>query len=187
MSFLGTASSFSVHQLTSRCLILVVFLLLVHGQASPVQAHTEGPMQLAAAPAGPYKITVWTSPVPARIGELHVAVAVTLAEDASPVLDAEVSVILEPLGDGSPLSAPATTENSENKFLYEAIVVAEESGTYETIISIVGSDGVQGDASFELLIESDSGINWFLIASVIIILAALLYLGMKRRASKEVD
>jgi hypothetical protein len=144
-------------------------------------------MQLAAVQAGPYKITAWTSPDPARVGEVHVAVAVTLAEDASPVLDAEVSVILNPLGDGSPISAPATTDNSENKFLYEAIVLTEEGGTYETIISIVGSDGARGDASFELEIESESSINWFLVGSAIIILAALLYLVIKRRASKEVD
>jgi hypothetical protein len=144
-------------------------------------------MQLAAVPAGPYKVTAWTSPDPARVGEVHVAVAVTLAEDASPVLDAEVSVMLNPLGDGSPISAPATTDNSENKFLYEAILTTEEGGTYETIISILGSDGAHGDASFELEIESDSSVNWFLVSSAIIILAALLYLVVKRRASKEVD
>jgi hypothetical protein len=176
-----------VRLLTGNRLLALFLLFLAVSHPITVRAHTEGPMQLAAAPAGPYKITVWTSPDPARVGEVHVAVAVTLTEDASPVLDAEVSVILNPLGDGSPISAPATTDNSKNKFLYEAIVLTEEGGTYETIISIVGSDGARGDASFELEIESESSINWFFVGSAIIILAALLYLVMKRRASKEVD
>ena len=185
--FQGAVRNPVKHLLTSRCLLVVVLLVLTHSHNAPVQAHTEGQMQLAAAPAGPYKITVWTSPDPARVGEVHVAVAVTLADDASPVLDAEVSVLLNPLGDGSPISAPATTDKSENKFLYEAIVIVEEGGTYETIISIVGSDGARGEASFELEIESDSNGNWFLVVSAIIILAALLYFVMKRRASVEVD
>lgn len=185
--FQGAVRNPVKHLLTSRCLLVVVLLVLTHTHNAPVQAHTEGQMQLAAAPAGPYKITVWTSPDPARVGEVHVAVAVTLADDASPVLDAEVSVLLNPLGDGSPISAPATTDKSENKFLYEAIVIVEEGGTYETIISIVGSDGARGEASFELEIESDSNGNWFLVVSAIIILAALLYFAMKRRASEEVD
>ncbi len=184
---LGAVRNPVKHRLTSRCLQVVALLVFVLSHNAPVRAHTEGPMQLAAAPAGPYKITVWTSPDPARVGELHVAVAVTLADDASPVLDAEVSVLLNPLGDGSPISALATTDNSVNKFLYEAIVVSKERGTYETIISIVGSDGARGEASFELEIESDSNANWFLVISGIIILAALLYLVMKRRASEEVD
>ena len=147
-----------------------------------VGAHTEGPMQLASVPAGPFKITVWSSPDPAVVGEIHIALAVTLAEDASPVLDADVQVTFKPENEGPSISAQATTENSENKFLYEAVTEIIESGYYEVVISLDAAEGT-GEASFELEVESDSGINWYLIAAAVVIIVGLIYWGWRQRAA----
>lgn len=160
--------------------IACAMFILMAVIAGPVEAHTEGKMQLSAAPAGPYKITVWTSPDPATPDELHVALAVVLAEDASPVLDAEVSVELIPADGGPGLVETATTKGSENKFLYEAIFQPPNPGLYQVDIQVSGADGVTGNTSFDLEIVDDSGPNLLYLipaglglAAVILLLLAL--------------
>jgi hypothetical protein len=160
----------------SSILILWSALILMVVLTRPISAHTAGKMQLSAAPAGPYKMTVWTSPEPATLDELHVALAVVLAEDASPILDAEVIVQLVPV-DGSPvLKELATTEDSENKFLYEAIFDPPNPGFYQVDIQVIGSDGGTGDASFELEIVDNSGLNLLYIIPAGLGIAAVLLL-----------
>lgn len=163
-------------QIVWSALILMVFL------TRPVSAHTAGKMQLSAAPAGPYKMTVWTSPEPATLDELHVALAVVLAEDASPVLDAEVIVQLIPT-DGSPaLVEPATTEDSENKFLYEAIFEPPGPGLYQVDLQVTGIDGSTGNASFDLEIVDDSGLNLLYLIPAGLGLAAVILLFFALRS-----
>ena len=72
-------------------LLTLVILLIANNS---VFAHVEGKMQLSAADAGPYKVTAWTSPDPAEIGEIHVALSIFRADDASPILDADVNVTM---------------------------------------------------------------------------------------------
>lgn len=149
----------------------------------PAEAHTAGKMQLAAAPAGPYQMTVWTSPDPATVGDLHVALAVVLAEDASPVLDATVTVQLTPLDGGNLETEPATTDNSENKFLYEAIFEPAAAGLYQIDIQVSGVDGAVGDANFELEITDGSGFNWLYLipAGLGLAAVALLVYALRRQ------
>jgi hypothetical protein len=156
----------------------LILLLLLPGTAF---AHTEGVMQLASEPAGPYKLTVWTSPDPATTGEeLHVAMAVVLAEDASPVLEADIQVRLTPVDGGPVISGAATIENSENKFLHEAILQVETQGDYLVAISVTGADGGSGQASFPLAVEGGGGLNWTLIVLVAIVVAAVALLVVRR-------
>lgn len=139
-------------------------LLLTVLATGSAAAHTEGKMRLASEAAGPYKLTVWTSPEPASVGELHVAVAVVLAEDASPVLDAGVLVELAALGDsGQVISAQATAEDAANKFLREAILELTAAGPYMATVTVNGVDGATGSASFEFEVVEDGGPNWPLI------------------------
>jgi hypothetical protein len=116
-----------------------------------VEAHAGGKMQLASQDAGPFKLTVWTSPDPAQIGEVHVAAAVASAEDALPVLDAGVFIEMVPQsGPGARLSGEATTEDSVNQFLYEAIFDVDHEGFYQVTVTATGTDGRQGVVSFAL-------------------------------------
>lgn len=143
--------------------------------ARPLTAHTEGKLQLSAVPAGPYQLSVWTSPDPAIVDELHVALSIVLAEDASPVLDADVTIRLTNQDDGSTYTAAATTEESENKFLYEAILEPETQGVYEVTILVIGADDLQGGVSFSLEIVNDSGFNllWLIPIGLVIIAAGI--------------
>ncbi len=149
-------------------------------------AHTEGRMRLSAEEAGPYKLTVWTSPEPVEEGELHIALAVVLAEDASPVLDAAVTVSLSPENGGERLNEPATTEDSANKFLYEAVFDIAETGTYRVDIRIVGVDGSLGESSFNLEVSSGSSINWLYFIPVALVLGAiiLLFIALRGRSAE---
>jgi hypothetical protein len=143
-------------------------------------------MQLASAPAGPYKLTVWTSPEPANVGELHVAMAVVLAEDASPVFDADVFVELEALeGAAQKISAQATAEDVANKFLREAIFDLTTAGPYLATITVNGVDGATGSASFEIEIVEDNGLNWplILLGLVLAVGVALLIWRVQRARS----
>jgi hypothetical protein len=138
--------------------ITLILALLATG---PAAAHTEGKIQLASEAAGPYKLTVWTSPEPASVGELHVAVAAVLAEDASPVLDAGVLVELAALEDsGQVISAEATAEDAANKFLREAIFKLTAAGRYLATITVNGVDGATGSASFEFDVVENGGSRW---------------------------
>jgi len=162
--------------------VLAALLLLPLAAA----AHTEGVMQLAAEPAGPYDLTVWTSPDPVTTAEpLHVAIAVVMAEDAAPVLEAEVQVYLTPDDGGPVISGPATIENSDNKFLHEAILDVGSSGNYLVEISVQGADGGAGQVSFPLLVEGGGGLNWTLIIAVVAVAAVAVILVVRSRRNPE--
>jgi hypothetical protein len=162
--------------------VLAALLLLPLAAA----AHTEGVMQLAAVPAGPYDLTVWTSPDPVTTAEpLHVAIAVVMADDAAPVLEADVEVYLMPDDGGPAISGPATIENSDNKFLHEAILDVENSGNYLVEISVRGADGGAGQVSFPLLVESGGGPNWTLIIAAVIVVVGAGILVFRGRRNPE--
>jgi hypothetical protein len=148
---------------------------------TPVFAHSDGTMQLASAPAGPYKMTVWIWPDPARTGEVHISIALVLAEDASPVLDANVNVDMKSTSGDVALSAPATTENSENKFLYEVVMDVPKSGSYEITIASIGSDNSGGEVTFQLEVVSGKTINWLLLLPIAIVLAVVIYWLIRKR------
>jgi hypothetical protein len=154
-----------------------VVLLLISLPAGSAAAHTGGKMQLASEAAGPYKLTVWTSPEPASVGELHVAVAVVLAEDASPVLDAGVFVQLESLEDAAlTIAAEATAEDATNKFLREAIFELTSAGSYLATITINGVDGASGSATFDIQVAETAGLSWPLLLLGLILAAGVVVL-----------
>lgn len=171
------------HSLPVRPASLVIGLLIALSALLPrmATAHTEGVLQLAAEPAGPYMLTVWTSPDPATIGEdLHVAIAVVLAEDASPVLDADVLVRLTPDDGGPVVSGPATTEDSDNKFLHEAILDLNYGGDY--LVEIVVEDaGGSGAVSFPLQVEGAPVLNLPLILLTVGVVVIAVFLFRRYR------
>lgn len=171
----------------SPSMVIVVVLLILASIPDLTSAHTEGKMQLASAPAGPYKVTVWTSPEPARVGELHVAMAVVQAEDAAPVLDAKVLVKLQPVaGAGPALTSSATNDDATNKFLYEAILEPAEVGMYEVMVAVSGAGGESGEVSFELDLGPAEGFDLLYLIPIALGLAALaLFLIVRRPGSAD--
>ncbi|MFN2189258.1 MAG: hypothetical protein ACK2T3_10865 [Candidatus Promineifilaceae bacterium] len=158
-------------------LLIAAILLFV----LPASSHTEGKMQLSAEPAGPYKMTVFTSPDPAVTGEIHVAALIFFAEDASPVLDADVTVTLsQTSGSSSPMTIPANLGDSENKLLFEAIAEIKEPGLYTVIIEVDHADTGHGEAAFQMEVVDEGGFNWLYLIPVVIA-ATLVALWLVRR------
>jgi hypothetical protein len=161
--------------------VTVLFLILYAAVDSPALAHTEGKMQLSAEPAGPYKVTAFTSPDPATTGELHVAALVFLAEDASPILEAQVTVQLQNLDSGvGPITIPAALGDSENKLLFEAVANIKEPGDYSIVIEIDEENHGHGSASFVLEVISEGGFNWLILAPIIAALLAIAFWLFRR-------
>ena len=165
----------------------VLFGLMI--LVNPADAHTDGKLQLAATPAGPFQISVWTSPDPATTGELHVALSVVSAEDASPAFDAVVMVQLTSMENGPSLSAPATTEDSANKFLYEALLTPDTPGVYLVTIEISDNEVGNGEVSFELEIVDESGFDplYLIPISLAVAAGALLILARRGKPGKIED
>lgn len=166
---------------------LAFALLLALGGllARPAAAHTGGRLQLGSQPAGPFQLTVWTSPEPARVGPLHVAAAVVTAAAAAPVLDAQVTVTLAPHnGSGESLTAAATTETSDVNFLYEAIMEPATAGEYVVTVDVAGADGSRGQVAFDLAVAEAAGFSWLYLIPLVLGMAALALFAAAWRNSR---
>jgi hypothetical protein len=142
---------------------LTIFLLLLFHRLSAM-AHGGGDLVAGPVQAGPYIVSVWVNPPQPRTEEpLHFTIGVAQPENKAAILDAQVLVTMQLLGsDLTPLSAPATTDQSINKLFYETDLHLLEPGRYLTTIEIAGPKG-QGDISLELDVIPPSPFNWFLI------------------------
>lgn len=159
---------------------MLVGVLLIVFPPRMALAHTDGAIQLTSAPAGPYKVTVWTWPDPPRVGDIHISIALVLAEDASPVLDAKVIIEVRSLSGDVTLSAPSTTENSENKFLYESAMDFPDSGIYTVTINVGGSD--EAEVAFQMEVLPERAFNPLLLLPIIIvIIGIIIWLIRKKR------
>jgi hypothetical protein len=160
-------------------LLFTLLALLSTLLAPPASAHGAGKMQLASTPAGPFLLTVWTGPDPARTGPLHISTAVAHAADNTPALEETVTIQVNALDDPTiRLNKTATTEASANKFLYEADFLLPSAGPYQVTVEVRNASGEGGSASFNLTVEESSPFNWTLLllaAVALLSLASLLW------------
>lgn len=168
--------------------LLVCCVAFLAGACSQLAlAHGGGAIQLADVPAGPYLLTVWTSPPTARAGTaLHLTVGVNEVSSGTPqpVLDAVISIELIPVdGTAAIMTAQATTEQSVNKLLYEADMTVMTSGSYSVLVMVAGPDG-EGEASFTIVVEPKNEISWLAITLVGVGLFIAVLLIWGRRKSK---
>jgi hypothetical protein len=78
--------------------------------------------------AGPFVITVFTSPAPLSAGPVDISLLLQNRNGLEPVLDANVSLLLRANASGSEIRARPTREQAQNKLLYAAPVTFAESG-----------------------------------------------------------
>jgi len=161
-------------QITWHALPILLLLLLLE-PARPLQAHGGGLLQVAAEPAGPYKVSVWTSPTRLEAGSPgHITVGVAGEADA-PVLDAKVLVQIKSGERGEIMTVPATTAQSTNKLFYEADMILPEIGRYLMTVQINGSQG-SGEVTFSIEVQPVANTNWFLLGFIVLGLAISLFL-----------
>src|SRR5260370_9184237 len=136
----------------TRRSILIVFLLspchLV--TLSPCQAMADGGAVRLSEQKGKYRITVFTSPNPLRVGPVDISVLVQDADTGEPASGVQVSIGLARRD--SPDVAfrhRATTEAATNKLYYAANFDLPEPGWYSVDVSINGPLG-EAEVHFEM-------------------------------------
>ena len=140
-------------------------LALLFLMAQPLWAHGGGILQIASQPAGPYKVSVWTSPTRLEAGELaHITVGVA-GEDEEPVLDAAVLIEISSPETDELWSTEATTAQSTNKLFYEGDLRLGEDGRYDITIQIERKQG-QGTVRFAIDVLPKSETNWLMVGFI---------------------
>lgn len=86
--------------------------------------------------AGPFLVTLFSSPSPLRTGPADLSVLVESAQTRAPVLNATVSLHLRSAS-GREADAAATHERATNKLLYAALPAIPEAGTWEVQVTVL--------------------------------------------------
>ncbi len=89
--------------------------------------------------AGPFEITLFSTPSPLRVGRADLSVMVQRVSDQSPVLDANVKLHLRRRGGDNIIEvfAPARHENATNKLLYAASVNFIRAGDWLAEVEVI--------------------------------------------------
>ncbi len=140
-----------------RTIGLLACLLFVLGWALPGAAHGGGVIRIAAAPLGPYQLSVWTAPEPPRVGRIHVTVGLAAATDGTPVTGETVRVTAYGPEGTSPVSGMATHEGALIPVLYEADLFVSTPGAWRFEVTVAGV----GSADFSLQVI-EAAPNWTL-------------------------
>ena len=149
-------------KLFSTLIIIVILLIWV----LPVQAHGGGVLQVANEPAGPYKVSVWTSPSPVENGRpIHITIGVAGGSEDEPILDAEVSVQAASRDTNQTIAATATTEQATNKLFYEADFTLPEQGIYDIQVQVAGTEG-EGVVVFEVEALPPGNNSWWMMGFI---------------------
>lgn len=174
--------------------LFLPLLLLLAGAVPAVRAHGGGTPQLENAAAGPYVVSVWATPDPPHVGAYHLTISVAEPDDAGnagePILGADVTLRLAPQTTATqPLATLASNEAADNKLFYEADVELPAPGVWAVQVTVDGPDG-RGEASFEIDVQADQGVNWALVSAAgVAVIAAVLIAGrlVRGRAYKNAD
>ena len=160
---------------------LFVGLLVLLGAVRPLLAHGGGEIKIGREPVGPYKLTVWMNPPQPQSGKtIHITVG-ALAEDDSPLLDAEMMIEMTDVNSNAVVvTRPATTDQSTNKLYYETDFPAPDEGLYEISVALTRGD-VSGQVAFQTEVKTARTANWLIIGLVGIgtILAVALFLASR--------
>jgi hypothetical protein len=135
----------------SRGASLVMLLPAIVGVAN-LEAQADGGAVQFGKSAGPFVITVFTTPTPLRAGPVDISLMIQSRENQQPVLDCQTLVQLHKEGAMS-ISAEATHETAHNKLFYGAQVKIPEPGPWELDVAIKQGD-VSIDVAGEIIIAS---------------------------------
>ena len=109
--------------------IAMSFIAISSGAAiPPAQAH--GALAQFTKAAGPFVVTVFTTPSSRRAGPVEISLLIQSRENQQAVLDCVARVQLRK-DDATSISSEATHEGAQNKLLYAAQVKVPEPGVWE--------------------------------------------------------
>lgn len=119
--------------------LMSILSIALAWSALTIGAHADGGTVQFEKAAGPFVITVFTTPSPLRAGPVDISLMIQSRESQQPVLDCQPSVQLRKEGATSILSE-ATHEAAQNKLLYAAQVNVPEPGPWELEVAIQPGD-----------------------------------------------
>ncbi|MEM9774928.1 MAG: hypothetical protein AAF902_10125 [Chloroflexota bacterium] len=165
-----------------QTLLFTLGLLLVL-QTPDASAHRGGEPRLVDVEAGDFRLSVWTLPVPLETGEANfiafVAESTTNESENSfvrantPVLDAEIEMILKPIDGGDPIVLKPDHEEATNKLFYETYFELIDEGGYEGVIRVESGDrSGTADFSFDAA-RGTVEINWFRYSGIAVLIVAV--------------
>lgn len=107
--------------------------------------------------AGPFLVTLFSTPSPLRKGLADLSVMVQRVNDRSPVLDANVKVHLRKRGGDNIIEvfAPARHENASNKLLYAAKVNLIAPGEWLAEVEVI-EGGATADVAGQVTVLPES-------------------------------
>jgi len=131
------------------CLCLLLYGALTSLWTADKLSANGGTLQLSRAPAGPFDLTVFTSPTPLRVGPADVSVAVERADSGDVEPNARVIVLAEPVGrEGARTAYEASHERATDPSFYAADVSLTSVGRWRFEV-LVQNAAAEGSASFE--------------------------------------
>lgn len=158
----------------------LVFVLPLTGRPA---AANGGTLLVAQAPAGPYAVSVFTSPSPLRTGKVDVSVLVQRADADELVQDARVLVTAEELEHfGAAVEAPATQAQATNKLYYAAELDLPREGRWRFRVQVAGAAG-EGMTGFEADVAPATLLDRPLLLLALALLPVLLLVWWRSRAT----
>jgi hypothetical protein len=116
-------------------------LLLVALAVLPFRVVADGGLVRISQEVGPFVVTVFTAPTPLRAGTVDISAMVQWRENREPVLDAALTLALQPRdSDAPPLHVAATREQATNKLLYAALVDVPAAGPWALVVTVTHPD-----------------------------------------------
>jgi hypothetical protein len=157
---------------------------LLIGITWPGQAGANGGAILFVKEVGAYELTLTASPYPLQVGVNDVNVLVERLSDQLLVLDAQVTIVAEPLDQpGDSQAFPATHETATNKLYYHANVNFAIPGRWQLTVAIDGpEDSVS--TTIETQVESGSAVGFLRYCSLMglpLVILAFLFFVLSRR------
>ncbi len=147
--------------------------------APPLLLADGGKVQVSQAPAGPFLVTVFTSPIPLRTGGIDVSVLLQDRETKEPIQDANVTVTAEPVDhDGRAGTFAATRAQATNKLFLAAEFPIPTAGRWRFTVTAHDERG-GGSVSFETMVARPGLLNrgiwvWVIIAIPVVLVLWLL-------------
>ena len=176
-----------------KYLFLPIALFGVLSYTKPVLAHAGGVLYLANEPSGDFEISAWVLPQlvttaePVHMDILILAPSVDGQVSQDFILGADIKVEATYMGDDMTIvNELEATVDTQNELFYLAIIPLLEDGEWQ--IDINASRGEQsGRASFVLLVERETQINWFMIGGALIVVLGAAVMILRSRPSEDLS
>ena len=162
----------------------IVALVLLLLSAAPALAHGGGKQQIAGEPSGPYRLYVWTSPDPWRVGQAHTTVAVTRLLDngeETPATGLQVFVTYQQGAQSERVAAVEQTGAQQG--FYEADAPLNTTGEWQATVEVSGAEGA-GMVRFIESVLAANEFNWWLIGGGVLLALLLGFFGTRKAGPK---